>query len=824
MSFNLTPTSATYNSSGKFGASLNGGKATGSALIPSSGAFTVEVWLKGYGSNTNVAVGQLNCFWIGHDSAYKIVLHYGSGGTEITLNSNIALNDNLQHHVEWDYDPTTGSKFYVDGALVGSSATLMAAAGAIYTNNFEVRTFASGSFSYAGEVDELAVWSSVQHTAAFTPRTAAIANNSAGLLALYHFDNDANDSAAAATGATAVTLTGPTSGTVGVASSAFTVGANGTITGTVVLTPSDGGAGGTFAPTSVSISSGTPTATFTYTASSAGGKTISVANDGALSNPSSITYTAAATDTTAPAFQSAVVTNASPSIITITMNEALAASTPPASAFAVPGGKTVTSVAAPSGQTIALTVSSPYVYGDTITVTYTQPGSNPRLQDAAGNATASFGPSSVTNNVAATANNALSNGTANVLFSPYNWDIQASSAKTINAGAYFKAIFGGTTCTLNFDMTGIASPLPQISYRVDRFGAWISVPIAATVVITIPSDTADYANKGGHLLEVLVKSMTETQARWSTQATAVKLTGIVLDAGKTLGAPPALPLKAIFYGDSITEGVRTVNMTATNDTDRNDAGQGWSLEVGRILGAEVGNVGFGATGFNVSGSGSVPALPSSYNYLYSGVARSLASQPDFIVLMEGTNDGSDVTSAATTVLNGLLAATTTSKIIVLRPFNGTAHASQLQAAIAACSAPSRVTYVDTAGWFTTANSSDSLHPYGIENITHIAPLAAAAIKSALASTAALVARTVTLTINSAKDAPAANLSGIKVAAYDEASPELRTVARFNSASETTDSSAVMSFVMMSTLASGAKCGVSVQMPNGDNFDVQVPVV
>jgi hypothetical protein len=95
-----------------------------------------------------------------------------------------------------------------------------------------------------------------------------------------------------AASATATTLTGPTTGTVGVASSNFTAGADGAITGTVVVTPSDGGAGGTFTPTSVSISSGTPTATFTYTAASAGAKTISTTNNGGLANPASITYTA----------------------------------------------------------------------------------------------------------------------------------------------------------------------------------------------------------------------------------------------------------------------------------------------------------------------------------------------------------------------------------------------------------------------------------------------------------------------------------------------------------------------------------------------------
>jgi len=449
----------------------------------------------------------------------------------------------------------------------------------------------------------------------------------------------------------------------------------------------------------------------------------------------------------------------------------------------------------------------------TVTATSTQDGTK------SGTATVTVPAATVT------ANNALLNATANVLFSPYNWNIQASGAKTINAGAYFNTIFSGTSCTLNFDMTGIASPVPQLSYRVDRFGPWITVPLAAAVTISVPSETSGYADKPGHLLEVLVKSMTETQARWSTQATAVSLTGIILDTGKVLRAPPALPRKAIFFGDSITEGVRTLNSTATGDTNRNDAGQCWSLEVGRILGAEVGNVGFGAAGFIATGSGSVPALPNSYNLLYAGVARSFSPEPDFIVLMEGTNDSGNVTSAATTVLNGLLAATSTTKIIVLRPFNGTTHAASLQAAIAACSAPSRCTYVDTAGFFVTANSSDNLHPYGVENIVNIAPKVANAVRAVLAGAAVpplLAARTVSLVLGTTAGA-AANLAGLRVAFHDEASPAALTAPRYQSSTETTDSAGVLTFVVNSTLAVGGTGHITVLGPSNVHFNGPVQV-
>lgn len=100
--------------------------------------------------------------------------------------------------------------------------------------------------------------------------------------------------------ATAVTLSGPTSGAAGAASGNFTVSVNGSLSSPVTVTFSDGGAGGTFTPSSVTLDSSTPSATATYTAASGGAKTISVTNSGGLTNPSSITYTATAPDTTVP--------------------------------------------------------------------------------------------------------------------------------------------------------------------------------------------------------------------------------------------------------------------------------------------------------------------------------------------------------------------------------------------------------------------------------------------------------------------------------------------------------------------------------------------
>lgn len=326
------------------------------------------------------------------------------------------------------------------------------------------------------------------------------------------------------------------------------------------------------------------------------------------------------------------------------------------------------------------------------------------------------------------ANISVAPNDAAFLYSPLNWHVTSGAATTINSGAYFKILFTGASCVLNFDDSHMASPKSQILWRIDGTeGVWTKAEIATSITLTIPASTDGNADIPYHLLEVIVKATTETANRWnnvgSATGTAVIFTGLTVDFGAVVVAQLAAPKTVLIYGDSITEGVRTVGESATDDTDRNDARMCWAYEQGRLLGAEVGVVGFGGSGLSVTGSGNVPILGTSYSLLYSGQARSFSTPPDLIAINIGTNDGSNNTVAAMTgVLNGIIAACPGKPIAVLRPFNG-AQASNLQAAIAACNDPTVCTYIDTTGFFNTAYGADSLnlHPSGPNDIARIAP-------------------------------------------------------------------------------------------------------
>lgn len=105
-----------------------------------------------------------------------------------------------------------------------------------------------------------------------------------------------------------------------------------------------------------------------------------------------------------PSFSGAAVENAAPLVIVLTYSLSLANIVPAATAFSVKvngTNRTVSSVVV-SGTKVQLTLASPIVYGDVVTVAYTKPATNP-LQTSAGGEAASLSARTVTNNCAAPA-------------------------------------------------------------------------------------------------------------------------------------------------------------------------------------------------------------------------------------------------------------------------------------------------------------------------------------------------------------------------------------------------------------------------------------
>jgi uncharacterized repeat protein (TIGR02059 family) len=126
-----------------------------------------------------------------------------------------------------------------------------------------------------------------------------------------------------------------------------------------------------------------------------------------------------------PVYQSSVIENASPSIITITYDLTLANIVPAPSAFNVQVnsvGRTVNSVAIAGGK-IQLTLASPVIAGDVVTISYVKPASNP-IQTASGGLAATISNKSVINNCLATVpiyqSSVIENATPTILEMTYD--------------------------------------------------------------------------------------------------------------------------------------------------------------------------------------------------------------------------------------------------------------------------------------------------------------------------------------------------------------------------------------------------------------------
>jgi uncharacterized repeat protein (TIGR02059 family) len=109
-----------------------------------------------------------------------------------------------------------------------------------------------------------------------------------------------------------------------------------------------------------------------------------------------------------PVYVSAVIENATPTLLEMTYNTTLASNIPAASAFTVlvnSATRVINSVSV-SGNKVQLTLASAIKFGDIVSVSYTKPATNP-LQSATGGVAVTISAQSITNNLINPAKDAL---------------------------------------------------------------------------------------------------------------------------------------------------------------------------------------------------------------------------------------------------------------------------------------------------------------------------------------------------------------------------------------------------------------------------------
>jgi lysophospholipase L1-like esterase/ribosome recycling factor len=334
-------------------------------------------------------------------------------------------------------------------------------------------------------------------------------------------------------------------------------------------------------------------------------------------------------------------------------------------------------------------------------------------------------------------------------FSPYNWLPVGQEVQTSDAGAYIKFDFNGSQAILNVD-TNSQTSFPLIDVFVD--GQLTSEKLwlknAVNGQLQIFSGAA-----GNHQAVVYFRQreffdrgnpavLAVKQNDWSTDAEHLRVSGVLVNGGSGfLPNTSVQPKRAVFFGDSITEGgLQSYEPGPDRPADFYDvnipqspAYNTYAAKLGELLGVDYGQIGWSGSGwirpFTDTGVPPFPQTWLQYNGL-STVPRSFNPPPDYVFVNLGTNDfpfnpsengiNFNVTSTAYDWLVAARQQIPGAEIFAIAPFNQSKTA-QLQAAfnqyLAAFPTDSKVHFLDlgAAGavglqFQPSAQSLDGIHP------------------------------------------------------------------------------------------------------------------
>lgn len=366
---------------------------------------------------------------------------------------------------------------------------------------------------------------------------------------------------------------------------------------------------------------------------------------------------------------------------------------------------------------------------------------------------------------------------ANVFFSPYNTysdgagamaatNVKSSStyALKVNTGAYLKfkltvAGGGAGNVSILLDTTAYngltANTCPTISYSYDKrpFTNALLAYSAADVTQALFTGIA----AGTHDVEIRFKSvggaaLGSTADRWTTPKYAVKVKGIAIDATASVPSQTTRTYRAIFFGDSHSEGDNVLLAEGDSGNDlanaSNDAFRTWAAFVAAGMNAEYGLVAYGGQGVDkgigfTTASSTNPSLYNStaanqsWDKYFASTARDITSPvtPDFIFIKSGYNDSGLSAANVTSLVDAIRTAVGSTPWIFWVSGTGSNEAN-IATGVAAAASPAKTKYISITDLVTEGTASEysgdaslgSSHP----NVLGQALAAAEVIKSAQA--------------------------------------------------------------------------------------------
>ena len=265
---------------------------------------------------------------------------------------------------------------------------------------------------------------------------------------------------------------------------------------------------------------------------------------------------------------------------------------------------------------------------------------------------------------------------------------------TLTDGAYLCfMIEGSKSFDVNFTVITTGEE-PYFAYSIDG-----GKPIRQHIT----DGTVNLPDTGYHTVRIIADGMTEGEGKWKQEKGFALRSVTPSEGGSICGIRPT-EKTIFFYGDSITEGIRALNMSASSNG--NSATNAYSWQCAETLGVTPYLIGYGATG--ILSQGSFHTMQNAIDYLSEGRPVDDTVIPDIIVVNHGTNDrkySAEVfENALTETLAHLREKYPDTPIVYLVPFCG-AHTDTISAVVAKME---NAFVVDTKDW--DIAYTDSLHP------------------------------------------------------------------------------------------------------------------
>ena len=235
---------------------------------------------------------------------------------------------------------------------------------------------------------------------------------------------------------------------------------------------------------------------------------------------------------------------------------------------------------------------------------------------------------------------------------------------------------------------------PYFAYSIDG---------AEPVRQHITEPTVTLPDTGRHTVRIIADGMTEGEGKWDQEKGFAIRSVTPAEGGSIVGIKPTEKV-VFFYGDSITEGIRALNMNATSDG--NSATNAYSWQCAETLGVTPYLVGYGASGILMTGS--FNTMENAIDYLSDGRPVEDGVIPDVIVINHGTNDGGQsrkkFEEALDSTITRLQEKYPDTPIVYLIPFNQ-AHSRVIPGVVKTMD---NAYVVETKGWKITY--TDGVHP------------------------------------------------------------------------------------------------------------------